>query len=631
MKRTVLVLLATLLSLPTVQAGDKKIEIIKTKNKIKDHYIVVLNDRLEDVEAIADDLTKLHGGKKNHVYKHTVKGFAVELSEKKALKLAEDARVEYVQEDGEVSIDDTQTGATWGLDRIDQRDLPLSTTYSWNAAGAGVKAYIIDTGIRTTHAEFGGRAIDGYDSVDGALPADDCHGHGTHVSGTVGGATWGVAKGVTLVAVRVLNCAGSGTESQVIAGVDWVTADHLAGQPAVANMSLGGSGLLTLDEAVRRSITSGVTYVIASGNSEADACTFSPARVTEAITVNASTSSDARASFSNWGTCTDIFAPGEFITSAWHTSDGATNTISGTSMATPHVAGAAALYLSTDTTASPLAVFTALRDNGTPNKITNPGAGSPNLLLYTFFIGGGPPPTISGFAPASGPVGTVVRIDGSDFDGAFSVRFNGKTAAFTVVTSSQIDATVPNCQSSGLISVTNASGTAISSGAFTVVDCPTAQQLLLNPGFELGNNGAWTSTAGVIVNFSGRPARTGTWKAWLGGYGVTHTDFIHQTVTIPSEATKATLSFWVRIDTAEWVTWWPADRLRVQISTNGGATYATLAMYSNINKNPNYVQKSFNLAAYRGQTIRIRFHVTEDYALQTSFVIDDTAVDVEYQ
>ncbi|HYU58636.1 MAG TPA: S8 family peptidase, partial [Actinomycetota bacterium] len=243
--------------------------------------------------------------------------------------------------------------------------------------------YIIDTGIRITHSLFGGRASYGYDAVDGSLPADDCNGHGTHVSGTVGSSTYGVAKGVSLVAVRVLNCQGSGTYAQVIAGVNWVTGDHLTGQPAVANMSLGGGPSASLDTAVKNSITDGVTYAIAAGNSNRKACNYSPARVAAALTVGATTSTDARASYSNWGTCLDLFAPGSSITSTWNTSDTATNTISGTSMATPHVAGVAALYLQGNPTASPATVGNTVISSATLGKVTHRRTGSPNRLLYS--------------------------------------------------------------------------------------------------------------------------------------------------------------------------------------------------------------------------------------------------------
>jgi subtilisin family serine protease len=305
------------------------------------------------------------------------------MSEGQAKKLADDDRVAWVEEDGEVSIDTTQSGATWGLDRIDQRDRPLNGTFVYSRNGAGVKAYIIDTGIRRTHTQFGGRAIDGYDAVDGVLPAADCNGHGTHVSGTVGGSTYGVAKGVTLVAVRVLDCNGSGTNSGVIAGIDWVRGNHASGQPAVANMSLGGGASSALDTAVNNCINDGVTFAIAAGNSNANACNYSPARVSAAITVGSTTSSDARSSFSNYGSCVDIFAPGSSITSSWSSSDTATNTISGTSMATPHVAGVAALYLAGNTSASPATVRNALVNNSSLNKISNVGTGSPNRLLFT--------------------------------------------------------------------------------------------------------------------------------------------------------------------------------------------------------------------------------------------------------
>ena len=370
-----------LLFTTAVTAKEEKFR--KNEKKIPDQYIVVLNDDVEDVDALSDDLSRRHAGLREHVYQNAIKGFSVKMSEGMAKKLAEDPAVAWVEEDGEVSIDTTQSGATWGLDRIDQRDRPLNGTFVYTRTGAGVKAYIIDTGIRRTHTQFGTRAIDGYDAVDGTLPAADCHGHGTHVAGTVGGSTYGVAKGVTLVAVRVLNCSGSGSNSGVIAGIDWVRGNHAAGAPAVANMSLGGSASSAIDTAVNNCINDGVTFAVAAGNSNANACNYSPSRVAAAITVGSTTSSDVRSSFSNYGTCVDIFAPGSSITSAWSTSNTATNTISGTSMATPHVAGVAALYLQGSPSASPATVRTALVNNASTNKLTSIGTGSPNRLLFT--------------------------------------------------------------------------------------------------------------------------------------------------------------------------------------------------------------------------------------------------------
>ncbi len=315
------------------------------------------------------------------VMTHAINGFVATLTPAQVARLNADPNVNSIEPDRVVGITATQANATWGLDRIDQASLPLNTQYVYNATGTGVTAYIIDTGILRTHVEFGSRVGVGYSAVKDRYKTSDCNGHGTHVAGTVGGTTYGVAKGVTLIPVRVLNCRGSGTTSGVIAGINWVIENHAANVPAVANMSLGGGASSSLDAAVANAVADGVTFVVAAGNSNADACAYSPARAPSAITVGATTSTDARASYSNYGSCLDIFAPGTAITSAWYTSTTATNTISGTSMAAPHVAGVAALLLETDTAATPATITSRLLAQATPGKVTNPGVGSPNLLL----------------------------------------------------------------------------------------------------------------------------------------------------------------------------------------------------------------------------------------------------------
>ena len=356
-------------------------------NAIPQHYIVVMNDAaagpVADVgasAATAAELSRTFGAGITHVYAHAINGFSAWMSDDRALALSDDPRVKFVEEDQFMTATVTENNPPWGLDRIGQRDLPLNHAYSYTSTGAGVNAYIIDTGIRITHTQFGGRASVGFDAVGDGQNGNDCNGHGTHVSGTVGGSTFGVAKSVRLFAVRVLSCSGSGSNAGVIAGVDWVTAHRI--RPAVANMSLGGGVSTALDNAVRNSIASGVTYAIAAGNSNANAANFSPARVGEAITVGATTMTDARSSFSNFGSGVDIFAPGSAILSAWRTSDTATNTISGTSMATPHVAGVAARFLQNNPTASAVTVRNELVAQATLTHLSGIPSGTANRLLF---------------------------------------------------------------------------------------------------------------------------------------------------------------------------------------------------------------------------------------------------------
>ncbi|MFJ6726684.1 S8 family peptidase [Streptomyces sp. NPDC091281] len=349
---------------------------------VKDSYLVTLSRDagFAASSAAGKGLIKEYGGKVDKTFGAALNGYTATLSAAEARRLAADPSVAAVEQNQTVRADATQTNAPWGLDRIDQTSLPLNGTYTYpDSAGGGVTAYVIDTGVRITHSQISGRASYGYDAVDGDTVAADGNGHGTHVATTIAGSTYGVAKKAKIVAVRVLDNNGSGTTAGVIAGIDWVTAHHAG--PSVANLSLGGGASATLDAAVRRSISSGVTYAVAAGNSGANASSYSPARVTEALTVGATTSTDARASYSNYGSVLDLFAPGSAITAGWHTSDTATNTISGTSMATPHVAGAAAVYLANHTSATPAQVATALVNGATTGKVTGPGTGSPNRLL----------------------------------------------------------------------------------------------------------------------------------------------------------------------------------------------------------------------------------------------------------
>ncbi|RNF82354.1 S8 family serine peptidase [Montanilutibacter psychrotolerans] len=430
---------AVLLGMSAVSAHAAELKTVD--RPVAGEYIVVLKKeaasltgevslmggvRRSPVATIAQQMARSHNGRLLRTYKKALRGFVVKADDKALARLLADNRVAYVQENGIVQLFDTQANAVWSLDRIDQRDLPLSGSYTYDTTAAGVHAYVIDTGIRADHTEFTGRLGAGFTSELDGRGTEDCQGHGTHVAGTVGGTRWGVAKGVTVHPVRVFGCGRTTTGDKILAGIDWVTENHV--KPAVVNMSLGGPADQAEDDAVQAMIDSGVITVIAAGNNNGDACLNSPARLPAAITVGATMSNDRRpdtadwgalpAQGSNYGACLDIFAPGDNITSASRTGSQASTSMSGTSMAAPAVAGAAALYLAVHPLATQAEVAQALINSSTPNKVTNQGVGSPNRLLYSIFAGGGNPPgNVAPVANFSSSVnGLVVQFTDSSTD-----------------------------------------------------------------------------------------------------------------------------------------------------------------------------------------------------------------------
>ena len=570
---------------------------------IPNQYIVVLqgisaqgaSPAATSAADAAMALTARYGGEIIYTYEATLRGFAARLSSEQAAAMGADPAVALIEPDQLMQINEidvTQAGATWGLDRVDQRDLPLNTSYVYNNGGAGVHVYIIDTGIRATHSEFSGRMGNGYTAISDEYGTSDCNGHGTHVAGTVGGTLYGIAKEATLHAVRVLNCSGSGSTAGVIAGIEWVTLNHQ--KPAVANMSLGGGTSFALDNALRASVAAGVSYAVAAGNDSLDACNYSPARVAEALTVGATTSADARSSFSNYGSCLGLFAPGSGITSASISGDTASINFSGTSMASPHVAGAIALYLAANPNAAPSQVATAIRDNATLNKVTSAGTDSPNRLLYTLATGAQentPTPTLT---PT--PTATDVIPDEN-------------TPTPTLTPSPTATATV----------------TPIPTATAVPELC---DEIVVNGSLEAGNT-PWlqSSTQGFLLLCSaatcgtGLEPHSGSTLAWLGGSNRERSR-LSQNITIPS-GKKATLTYWYLIQSQDYCSY---DRAYVQIKFgNTIRNLRTTNLCASANT-PGWVQSTLDLSSYAGRSLRLDFYVVTDGYNVSSFFVDDISL-----
>jgi aqualysin 1 len=403
MKRLSLVLVVAIAAISALlvlspQTSGKSEKLIKHENSVPGRYIVVFEpDSVQgfsteaEMSAVSHNLAAEYNAAVDKVWESAVQGFSAEMSAKDAERLSRDPRVKLVEEDMIAYAGNIQSSADWGLDRIDQRGLPLNGAFTYAETGQGVNVYVIDSGIRPTHVDFGGRAAVAFDAVNDGQNGIDCHGHGTHVAGTVASSTYGVAKQANVYGVRVLACNGSGLVSNIITGVNWVKNNRV--NPAVVNMSLWVSAVSsTLDSAINSSVASGVTHVVAAGNRNLDACNYSPSSASSALVVAATGSDDAKASYSNWGTCVDLFAPGSGITSLGHSSDTATRSMSGTSMSSPMVAGAAALYLETNPTASPAAVMNRILADSTSGVVSGLDTVTPNKMLYSW-LGDSQPPT----------------------------------------------------------------------------------------------------------------------------------------------------------------------------------------------------------------------------------------------
>lgn len=591
-------------------------------------YIVTLKDGSTSIATQAQRLTGRFGGQPRHVYDPVQRGFSATMSSQQAQRLAADPAVASVEAVQRITVTDTQNNPpNWGDDRIDQRSLPLNQAFTYPAnPGQGVTVYVLDTGLNASHTDFSGRVRQGTDIVDGDSNPADCHGHGTHVAGTAVGTTYGIAKKASLVPVRVLDCQGTGTNDDLIAGINWVRAN--AQKPAVANYSIGcGSRCSSqaMDSAVSSLISSGVQFVQAAGNNGDDACYYSPQGVAAAITVGNSNSSDARNSTSNYGSCLDLFAPGTSIVSASYSSNTGSATMTGTSMASPHVAGAAALFLGANPGATPAQVRDALVGNGTTGKITSAGSGSPNVLLYVGSATSGDP-VVANPGNRSSAVGQQVdvQVQGSGGTTPYTWSASGLPAGLSIGASTGRITGAATTAGTSNVTVTlkdAANKTASAQFTWTVTTggggC-TPTQPVGNGGFESGT-APWTATANVIGTWSQYPARSGTRNAWLNGGGRVQTDTVSQPVAIPSGCSSVQLRFWIRITTAETETV-AYDKLTV---TLGGTTVAT---YTNLDKTTGYVEKVIDASAFAGQTVTLKFNGVEDWSLQTSFVLDDVSI-----